>query len=56
MSHRLCQWGQEREIGKISFFVSAIDISVSLGDLFEQIAPIDDCSKLSRLNKLFEKA
>ena len=39
----------------ISLFVSCVDIPVSLGDLFQRIASINDRFYLSRLNKLFEE-
>ena len=39
----------------ISLFVSFFDIPMSLGDLLQRIASIDDRSRLSRLNELFEE-
>ena len=39
----------------ISLFVSCFDIPVSLGNLFQRIASIDDRFYLSRLNQLFEE-
>jgi hypothetical protein len=39
----------------ISLFVSFIDISVSLGHLFQGITSINDQFYLPRLNKLFEE-
>jgi len=39
----------------ISLFVPSFDIPVSLDDLFQGIASINDRSYLSRLNKLFEE-
>ncbi len=39
----------------ISIFVSFVDIPVSLGNLFQRIASINDRFYLSRLNKLFEE-
>src|SRR3990172_4046692 len=38
----------------ISLFVPCFDIPVSLGNLFQWIAPIDDRFNRSGLNKLFE--
>ena len=37
----------------ISLLVSLIDIPVSLGDLFQRIASVNDRFYLSSLNKLF---
>ena len=39
----------------ISLFVPFFDIPVSLDNLFQRIASIDDRFYLSRLNKLFEE-
>ena len=39
----------------ISLFVPFLDIPVSLGNLFQRIASIDDRFYLSRLNKLFDE-
>jgi len=39
----------------ISLFVSCFDIPVSLGNLFQRIASIDDRFYFPRLNKLFEE-
>ena len=39
----------------ISLFVPFFDIPVSLGNLFQRIASINDRFYLSRLNKLFEE-
>ena len=39
----------------ISCFVSCFDIPVSLGDLFQRIAAIDDRFYLAGLNQLFEE-
>ena len=39
----------------ISLLVSSFDIPMSLGNLLQWIAPIDDRPQLSRLNELFEE-
>ncbi len=39
----------------ISLFVSFFNIAMSLGDLFQRIATINDRLYLSGLNKLFEE-
>ena len=39
----------------ISLFVSCFDIPVSLGNLFQRVASIDDRFYLPRFNKLFEE-
>jgi hypothetical protein len=39
----------------IALFVSCFDIPVSLGNLFQRIASIDDRLYLSRLDQLFEE-
>ena len=39
----------------ISLFVSCVDVPVSLGNVFQWIASIDDRLYLPRLNQLFEK-
>ncbi len=39
----------------ISLFVPFFDIPVSLGNLFQRIASIDDRFDLSRLNKFFDE-
>ncbi len=38
----------------ISLFLSCFNIPVSLGNLFQRIAPVYDRFYLSRLNKFFE--
>jgi hypothetical protein len=38
----------------ISLFVSRFDIPVSLDNLFQRIAPINDRSYLTRFNEFFE--
>ena len=39
----------------IALFVSGVDVAVSLGDLFQRIASINDRVDLPRLNQLFEE-
>jgi hypothetical protein len=39
----------------ISLFVPCFDIPVSLGNLFQRIPSICDCSQLFRFNELFEE-
>ena len=46
--------GMGHSYDDISLFVSCVDVAVSLGNVFQWIASIDDRLYLPRLNKLFE--
>jgi hypothetical protein len=51
--HLVCV-GMGHRDDDIALFVSCVDVAVSLGNVFQRIASIDDRLDLPRLNQLFE--